>query len=244
MSCSVGVCRAVSNLEILDCGHDNDSASCTPVSPACRRSSRSRCPSAARASWTLCASKLFFGDKLIPFHSVMPSDISPVIMPHDLNRVLIELTIEKAILVIEIHTQQPARVKQPVIMVGQPDITRSLAVKIANILTCIIVVPRVHIAESTVITQWKVDHPNTHETTSSLGRGSDRIEPARQPRNVLGRACQEPVEILPFALNGIRVPDFQSKSRVLELAEELPERSAGINDLTQRSPSFGCSLRA
>ena len=46
MSSSVGVWWPFSILETLEAGHDNDSASCLPLSPARSRSSRSRLPSA------------------------------------------------------------------------------------------------------------------------------------------------------------------------------------------------------
>ena len=50
LSLALGVCLPFSIFEIFDACHDSDSASCLPVRPADSRNSRSRPPSAMRAS--------------------------------------------------------------------------------------------------------------------------------------------------------------------------------------------------
>src|SRR5437764_7264709 len=79
MSPSVGVCRPFSSLETLEAGQDSDAASRLPVSPACRRSSRSRSPRARRPSWTLVTLLVLFDGKVIRADGPVPGRVPPVI---------------------------------------------------------------------------------------------------------------------------------------------------------------------
>src|SRR5258708_29752368 len=106
MSSSLGVWRPFSSLDTLDGGHDNDSASCLPEKPAESRSSRSRLPSAVRASWTLDAPELLFGGKVVPSYCVVPGGITPVVVLHDLGCVLDDLDTEQGVVVVEVHPHQ------------------------------------------------------------------------------------------------------------------------------------------
>jgi hypothetical protein len=82
------------------------SANCLPLRPAAWRSSRSRLPSAFRASWTLDAPEVLFGGKIVPSYCVMPGSITPVIVLHDLGCVLDDLAAEEGVAVIEVHPHQ------------------------------------------------------------------------------------------------------------------------------------------
>ena len=106
MSWVVGVCRPFSSFDTLDAGQDNDSANCLPLSPADERSSRSRLPSARRASWTLDTPDSLLGGKVVPSYCLVPGSITPVIRLYDLVRVLDNLAAEEAVIVIEVHTHQ------------------------------------------------------------------------------------------------------------------------------------------
>src|SRR5882757_3149465 len=108
MSSSVGVCLPFSILETFDPTHDNDSASSLPERPACWRSSRSRLPSALRASSTLDVPLLILGDKLISDHGVMPGSITPVVVLHDHRRVLDDFRSDEAVILAEVHHDQLA----------------------------------------------------------------------------------------------------------------------------------------
>jgi hypothetical protein len=105
MSLSVGVWRPFSSLDTFDGGHDKDSASRLPLIPADERSSRSRLPSAVRAWWTLEAFQVLLDGKVVPSGGVMPGGVTPVIVLHDLGRVLDDLTAEEGVVVIEVHAQ-------------------------------------------------------------------------------------------------------------------------------------------
>src|SRR5690606_2000279 len=115
----VGVCRPFSSFETFDGGHASDSASCLPVRPACCRSSRSRLPSALRASWTLVALLLLFGGKVIPSSGVVPGGVTPVVVLHDQGRIFDQLAALEAVRIIEVHPNQLTAVEQPVIVTGQ-----------------------------------------------------------------------------------------------------------------------------
>src|SRR5262249_23649918 len=114
MSSSLGVCRPFSILDTFDGGHDKDSAICLPLLPACWRSSRSRLPSALRASWTLVAPDVLFGGKVVPSDGVVPGGVTPVVVLNDLGRVLDELAAEEAVAIVEVHPHQLVRIKQPI----------------------------------------------------------------------------------------------------------------------------------
>jgi hypothetical protein len=47
----------------------------------------------------------------------MPGDIPPMVVLHNLSRILDELRVEMMVLVIEVHPEQLVRVEQPVVMV-------------------------------------------------------------------------------------------------------------------------------
>src|SRR5262249_54715070 len=106
MSWSVGVWRPFSSLDALDGGHDNDSASCLPLKPAAWRSSRSRLPSALRASWTLEELEALFGGKVVPSDGMVPGGITPGVVPYDLGRVRNDFTAEECVVVVEMYPNQ------------------------------------------------------------------------------------------------------------------------------------------
>lgn len=92
ISSSVGVCRPFSSLDTLDGGHNKDSASCLPLISADRRSSRSRLPSASRASCTLVTLVVLFSGKVVPSYGVVPGGIAPIIVRYDHGGVFDDFT--------------------------------------------------------------------------------------------------------------------------------------------------------
>jgi hypothetical protein len=63
----------------------------------------------------------------------MPGRITPVVVLHNLGRILDDLTTKEAVFVAEVHPNQLARVEQPVIMMGQLGLLRFVASDVTDI---------------------------------------------------------------------------------------------------------------
>src|SRR6266508_4823355 len=223
MSSSLGVWRPFSSLLTLDGGHDNDSASCRPLNPAAWRSSRSRLPRAALASSTLDAPEVLFGGKVVPSHRVMPGDITPVVVLHDLGGVLDDLPAEEGVVVIEVHSYQPARVEQPVVVPGQRCGVRHAPSDVPDVLTRAVGELRTPHAEAAVVGERHRDYPHASEA-AALDRGlAQHVKPALHPGQVVRLAGEELPQRLVLIAGVVAVTGLQPVGRVLEAMEQLPD---------------------
>src|ERR1017187_230275 len=243
-SSSVGVCRPFSSLETFEAGQDSESATCRPVSPACWRSSRRRCPSAWRASWTVRTPAVLLGGKVVPSNRAMPGSIAPVTVLHDHGRVLNHLTAEEVLIGIEVHLDQQPRVEQPVIVVRQ--VTGLIAGQVTNLLTSPVRVLRAEHAKAAVIGQRHADHPDTRKPASPGCCRTDHRQPVLEPAHVNRLSRDELSQRLRLVGRLVVASRLQPEGCVLERAEDpgelLADEQAQRTSPAKRRTSAGISI--